>query len=103
MLRRGRSPSSQRSLARPWNTGDRNRGIDAFLTTGNDRNVAAAWRHQRENRWDPRAHSRDISADVRAETEGAFQAFRDAASEIGDPLVRNRGTFGGSLASHSLG
>jgi aerobic carbon-monoxide dehydrogenase medium subunit len=33
-----------------------------------------------------------------AETEGAFQAFRDAASEIGDPLVRNRGTFGGSLA-----
>jgi carbon-monoxide dehydrogenase medium subunit len=33
-----------------------------------------------------------------AQTEGAFQAFRDAASEIGDPLVRNRGTFGGSLA-----
>ena len=33
-----------------------------------------------------------------AATEGAFQAFRDAASEIGDPLVRNRGTFGGSLA-----
>jgi aerobic carbon-monoxide dehydrogenase medium subunit len=31
-------------------------------------------------------------------TEGAFRAFRDAASEIGDPLVRNRGTFGGSLA-----
>jgi carbon-monoxide dehydrogenase medium subunit len=33
-----------------------------------------------------------------AETTGAFQALRDAAADIGDPLIRNRGTFGGSLA-----
>jgi carbon-monoxide dehydrogenase medium subunit len=33
-----------------------------------------------------------------AETTGAFRALRDAAADIGDPLIRNRGTFGGSLA-----
>ena len=39
-------------------------------------------------------------AEIAAQTADSFPALADLAGRIGDPMVRNRGTIGGSLANN---